>query len=446
MFEKYSNRSGNKFVQVPLPKGRADLLVSDDGQVVSLTDGVLPHQINHMGEHFVYADLHDGPGEYLVSLLVLLGFSKLDPDFAFLSKVSPFHIDSDPDNLHPSNIGYRFECPIESPKHPGWFYIPFFTNYIINKDGVVYNERRDHPMFPCFTKRAPSEVAKNIKGGYARFTLSNSMGSFNIGRHRILALTFKPFPNCVDKLDVNHKNGVPGDDDLDNLEWATRQQNNIHAVNSGLRTQNVRTYVKNVFTGKEYEFASCAQAARKTGITPTELVPRLRWNQKVYPGGWMYKTDPNVAWRVPEDPQAEIDALPTPTMVYSKHIGTGEIRTHASYQACGVDLKLKSPQAVKSQIRSGRNRPYYGYLFKKSSDNTPWPEFTEDEVKRFLTVSTGRAREIVAKNKENEIVKRFASIHQARDEYSNVLRTAADVTKAILRKRNLNGVTLHYVT
>ena len=160
----------------------------------------------------------------------------------------------------------------------------------------------------------------------------------------------------------------------------------------------------------------------------------------------MYKTDPTVPWRVPDDPQAEIDSLPTPTMVYSKHIGTGEIRTHTSYQACGIDLKLRNPQAVKTQIHSGRNRPYYGYLFKKSSDNTPWPEFTEDEVKRFLTVSTGRAREIVAKNKENEIVKRFASIHQARDEYSDVLRTSADVTKAILRKRNLNGLTLHYAT
>lgn len=45
--------------------------------------------------------------------------------------------------------------------------------------------------------------------------------------HRLLAETF--IPNPENKAEVNHINGIRGDDRLDNLEWVTRDENMAHA-------------------------------------------------------------------------------------------------------------------------------------------------------------------------------------------------------------------------
>lgn len=45
--------------------------------------------------------------------------------------------------------------------------------------------------------------------------------------HRLVALTF--IPNPEGKSDVNHKDGNPANNNVDNLEWMTRAENNLHA-------------------------------------------------------------------------------------------------------------------------------------------------------------------------------------------------------------------------
>ena len=62
-------------------------------------------------------------------------------------------------------------------------------------------------------------------GGYKHV----SLGRHNDKRvHRIIALTFLPNPSNL--RDVNHKNGVKTDNCINNLEWVSHADNEIHKV------------------------------------------------------------------------------------------------------------------------------------------------------------------------------------------------------------------------
>ncbi|MCI9110536.1 MAG: hypothetical protein HFH47_01840 [Bacilli bacterium] len=107
------------------------------------------------------------------------------------------------------------------------------------------------------TKYQNSErrVKEKIKGtfigkqGYLRVELSKNGQNRKYNAHTLVAKAFLN-KECK-KLEVNHINGIKTDNRVENLEWCTRSENELHAYRIGLakntkkQRETVREYCKN---------------------------------------------------------------------------------------------------------------------------------------------------------------------------------------------------------
>lgn len=69
--------------------------------------------------------------------------------------------------------------------------------------------------------------------GYSYCNFKTEKKYFARRIHRLVAIAF--IPNTENKPCVNHKNGIKDDNCVENLEWVTNSENDIHAFDSGLR-------------------------------------------------------------------------------------------------------------------------------------------------------------------------------------------------------------------
>lgn len=179
----------------------------------------------------------------------------------------------------PELLTLRVEAPVESYEFPGFYLIPYYSNYLISKNGRLIKKSESREI-----------VASLAQTRYYTFRMTNDLNrTSNQLRHRIIAMAFIPYPDNYQDLDINHKDGKPGNDSIENLEWVTRSENITHAYRMGLRNDNIPVTVREVNTGRVFVFISCAAAGRFLDITETTVSNRCKTNGYKSYGGFQFR-------------------------------------------------------------------------------------------------------------------------------------------------------------
>lgn len=90
---------------------------------------------------------------------------------------------------------------------------------VSNHTGIIHKPER---ILSC----------RKDKKGYLRVYLDDNRKTKFISVHRLVAIVF--IPNELEKPQVNHIDGVKTNNNVENLEWVTNQENQLHAIRMGL--------------------------------------------------------------------------------------------------------------------------------------------------------------------------------------------------------------------
>ena len=133
-----------------------------------------------------------------------------------------------------------------------WKEIPFeiikINNYFISDYGRIRNNRGE------ILNLCPS------RHGYVIVKINKQI----IRVHRLVALVF--LPNLNNKEFVNHIDGNKSNNKLDNLEWSTCLENNLHKIKNGLSNTTKKVIQYDINMNKLNEFYSIVDASNQLNL------------------------------------------------------------------------------------------------------------------------------------------------------------------------------------
>lgn len=139
-------------------------------------------------------------------------------------------------------------------------------------------------------------LKQSLKRGYMFVELYlNTNGKIHIV-HRLVAQAF--IPNPLNKLEVNHINGIKTDNRVENLEWVTRSENEQHAYDTGLAhgmrgENNLNAKLTNEqarYIRENPDKLTGGQLAKRFGITPISVSEIQRGKTYADAGGTIRKS------------------------------------------------------------------------------------------------------------------------------------------------------------
>lgn len=391
-----------------LPFSIKKYYVNDHGDVFE-NETVIETFIKNNKE-YVKIDWYNGNTEYEKALIVLSAFNKIDHDVHLYNKIYIIYRDGNTLNSFPENLLYVFQEPIES--HIKDFYlIPGYKNYVISKNGDVYNLKSNKILNYYITKPGPN----NKRPGYIYFSFQRDSIGVNIHQHRLLCLVFKPIPKdkIFKLLTVNHIDGVKSNNELSNLEWSTYSENNKHAWDNNLKFKSRnRVLMKDLLTNEIKSFRSLRECGRYLGDSTSFYVSQRLKNQDnvLYPDLKIFKIDDESGW--PKINSKELNKFKgiNSNNIYARNVFTGEIFIFNDALTCANELNIKT-HIVLEHARLRILIPHQGYNFRYRPDINKWPKFIDKHLLVFKEFPIKPGDAVIMLDKETGKEKFFTSIN-----------------------------------
>lgn len=124
--------------------------------------------------------------------------------------------------------------------------------------------------------------------GYIQVDLSKQGATSKKLIHRLAAQAF--IPNPENKLEVNHIDEDKTNNKVDNLEWATRQENNNHGTHNEKvsKSNSIPIIATHIKSEDSKEFYGASECARQLGLSQSHISEVLKGKRKTV-GGFTFK-------------------------------------------------------------------------------------------------------------------------------------------------------------
>lgn len=238
-----------------------------------------------------------------------------------------------------------------------------FSRFVINSEGMVIDTKNlsmvKHRFDECFN--------------YPYVKVRND---FNVGRgcglHRCLGLSWLHLDEDFIWLDINHKDGNKNNFKLENLEWCTRSENCVHALENGLRNdqKNVKVIDKK---GNETSYRSIGVLAQELGLSKSTITFRCK-NPNNFYGSFRF-----VCESISEKVSAERVWLDESVEVLK--IADNKVSIFNNSKAVLKSHSIPSCELYKRLDEESLD-PYKGLIFKSVTSKNIFPKIT-DEFKLY---------------------------------------------------------------